>query len=360
MRSLNGQAKRVCVLSWPSHLALNSIRHLWTNKHIVFPILPTRSHRLVHLLAESRCDTLLTDPAMPETDFVHIKDNLGVPVIRMSDRIPPINKTSGPLLYESRTQTSTIPLVGEMNSLNWENMKLPFPGSILPYSTNWVFDAAFSEDVVFARSNGSLVTPQTIILDFSTIDSLLTRCERSWIDTSKTESIVVDICSRNSDVGKMNMKQLKEKVKGLSSSARIFSRVFVPELGGLVADLSPLDKNDYIVVPGFELDRSDSDDLLVKPASLPDITYVGRPKSSADVFGEDGRMKIVTYLTESWESEVLVPRRERLKKKRVMQPDWRIRQVPIAVYHKKRGFKGQIYYTTKHKGWTFYRSRYYN
>ena len=194
MRSLNGQAKRVCVLSWPSQLALNSIRHLWTNKHIVFPILPTRSHRLVHLLAESRCDTLLTDPAMPETDFVHIKDNLGVPVIRMSDGISPINKTTGPLLYESRTHTSTIPIVGEMNSLNWENMKLPFSGSILPYSTNWVCDAAYSEDVVFARSSGSLVTPQTIIVNLSTLDSLLTRCERSWIDTSKIESSVVGIC----------------------------------------------------------------------------------------------------------------------------------------------------------------------
>ena len=83
------------------------------------------------------------------------------------------------------------------------------------------------------------------------------------------------------------------------------------------------------------------------------FSFIGRPKSMT----ESSEVKIHTDLVETGDM-MTVTRRERMKKKRIMQADWRIRQVPLAVYHKKRGFKGQIYYTTKHKGWTFYKSRY--
>ena len=360
LRFANGKSKRVCVLSWPSQVALNSIRNLWSNNHIVFPVLPSRAHRLVHLLAESRCDTLLVDEKVPDNEFVNIRENLGVPVVNMVQTDSPKKATnSRPFLFETRTYGSTIPIVGEKKSMDTESIRLPFSGSVLPYSSNWLLDAESSHEVVFTDSSKSSISPQNICVDCSTLDYLIGQTEQGVVDPSRTESIVVDIISRNAEVGRLSVKQLEQKLE-IFERAKIFTRLFVPELGGVVADLKPIDIPEYISVPGIELKITSSGGLLAKPATPKDAIYVGRPKASADVFSEDGYMRLALDLTTEECSEVVVPRRERMKKKRVMQPDWRIRQVPIAVYHKKRGFKGQIYYTTKHKGWTFYRSRYYN
>ena len=361
LRCANGQTKRVCVLSWPSQLAFNSIKNLWMHQHTVFPVLPVRSHRLIHLLAESRCDTLAVDPKIPETLLVNIRENLGVPIVKISggaiahSHNPTMSRK--PYLYESRVYGSTIPVVGEATAE--EKSSLSFSGSVLPYSSNWILDAECSEEVAFLDSTTKCISPQNICVDLSTIDSLLGQTEQGLIDPSKTQSIVVDVVSRNAEVERMNVNKLKKKFE-IFTNAKIFTRVLVPELGGLIAEISPIDRGEYISVPGFDLKMKGSGDLQVRPDSDSKVTYVGRPRASVDVFADGGYMQLGLDVTGEDSLEVPVPRRERFKKKRLMQPDWRIRQVPIAVYHKKRGFKGQIYYTTKHKGWTFYRSRYYN
>jgi hypothetical protein len=325
LRYASGSAKRIGVLSWPSQLALNSIRKLWLNNHSVFPILPTRTHRLIHLLTESRCDFLLVHPDMP--DVSHIKDNLGIPIVPMTDTQPQLDEISAnrTILFESRAHSS-IPVVGETK---WSPSSLLPQGSVLPFSCNWVFDAQSSRAVF--PDTFRPVSPNTLIVDVSTIDSLISNRDNGLVDTSSVHSVIVDMVSRDSDAVGLNMKQLREKLDLLASGSELFARLVVPETQ--LAELVPL---------GSEFDA--------RAVDMPkDFSFIGRAKSASDV-------KLHFDVLET--PETAVSRRERMKKKRIMQADWRIRQVPIAVYHKKRGFKGQIYYTTKHKGWTFYKSRY--
>jgi hypothetical protein len=333
-RYAGGSGKRVCVLSWPSQLALNSIRKLWFNNHSVFPILPTRSHRLVHLLAESRCEFLLVHPDLP-ADFSHVKNNLGIPIVTMTDVHSDTHSTNNTILFESRANSS-IPVVGETN---WSPAS-PFPrgSSILPFSSNWLFDAQSCDRSVFQDSG----SPDTLVVDLSTIDLLISNRDNGLLDTSNVRSVVVDVVSRDSDVTAITMKQLREKLDILAQGSKHFARLMVPEAS--LAETVPL---------GNEFECTGKNGVMLVKKDTENFSFIGRPKSMT----ESSEVKIHTDLVETGDM-ITVTRRERITKKRIMQADWRIRQVPIAVYHKKRGFKGQIYYTTKHKGWTFYKSRY--
>lgn len=334
-------AKRVAILSWPSQLALNCVRKLWMNKHTVFPILPLRNHRLVHLLAESRPDALCVHPELSLSDYVYIQENLGIPVIPLKDPGITLSPTiiEKPTLFESQTESSTIPIVERVDTIRLRNVLPDLP--LLPYSTNWVFDAESANEIIFANGGTTPINPSTITVDVSTIDSLIALKNKNILDVSKTESIVVDLVSRNTDTEKVDKSLVEKKLGflGLSRYANILGRIFVPQMGGSVTEnMFVFNKSsEYIAVPGLKLTRDIKGDFSVSDSSR-----------SIVVHGD------VCDVGES----VTPSRKERMKKKKIMQADWRIRRVPIAVYHKKRGFKGQIYYTTKHKGWSFYKSRY--
>ena len=207
---------------------------------------------------------------------------------------------------------------------------------IAPMSRNWVLDAE-TADCQF-RDDEMTFSPATVIVDeISDLDNL----------PSSVESIVYDISSFSQE----SLKRLTER--SLELNVPVSLRFVVPEIGPVaalvpIAEFTSKGLSALQPVDGVELDIRENT-MYVRAAVG---GYLGRPGPAL----EDGWLRTLFSATERTDE----PKSSTGRNRKIMQPDWRVRKVPMAVYHKKRGFKGQIYYTTKHKGWSFYRSRYYN
>jgi len=357
---------RLAVLSGPSSDAHQLIRSLWSQNHTVFPIVPHKSGYLSHFLTEGRCDALLVSPSLenPITESAHIASrSLGLPLIPFPPKhtVSPASETLGTIILESVARSSTVPLAGliegaTLSSFIDRNRKFSeiSPSSaVLSFGLNWLLDAESFKPVF-----PSACVPEVVVLDCETVKPFLRDVADNRISAEKLHRIIFDapliheslsLCDEDA------MNSLKELGRP------IFVRHVVPELGP-IGPLVPLErfqeKQLQAVVetahPSISL-RLEDNRLLVK-SSARFSGYVGRDLSSSQAFSEDGFFQC-SFAPAGRTSE---QPREFRRKRRTMAPDWRVRKVPIAVYHKRRGFKGQIYYTTKHKGWSFYRSRYYN
>ena len=294
----------------------------------MFPILPNRSEYLTHLVTESKCDALVyTDEPLREACKTASRC-LGVPLFN-SERSEQVNSTGArTVIQETQPASSLVPSAVTVPESQFgimvENNKRilsQLAGPIAPLSRNWFFDA---ETVDCQFPDDRDFDPRTVIVE-STAD--LDSVPKGVTD------IVVD--------SPQSLTEIKKKFA--ETEAEVKLRFLVPELGP-VADLASLEQvssegiQAVRALPGFLLETREN--------------RLWAKRADSEVWFRTS----FSFAGETVES----PKKSIGRKRKIMQPDWRVRKVPLAVYHKKRGFKGQIYYTTKHKGWTFYRSRYYN
>lgn len=348
---------RVAVLAGPCRSALETIKTLWNHNHSVMSILPSRSRYLTHLLTEGRCGALVTDNTGPE-EALSAASALGLPLISFAvngtQSSPSINQR---VMVEGRVASSTIPLVASISaesfaiqvSRNRSILDEEGTETFLSLSRNWIIDAESCKSCFLGDVD---LAPTTVCVDADSVKIVEGLVAGGSLDTSSLKRIIYDVLDE-----RIAAESIKEYLKNLNKP--IFLRCIVPEVGP-VAHLVPLESflggfGDLRPIAGVEI-RIDNGRLLVGSANRT-CEYIGREKTSEVSKGEFFE---TSFLDPSVEVSHSVAGRETRRKRRIMQPDWRVRQVPIAVYHKRRGFKGQIYYTTKHKGWSFYRSRYYN
>ena len=349
---------RVAVLAGPSRSALETIKTLWNHNHSVMSILPSRSRYLTHLLTEGRCGALVTDNTGSEEARSAVSA-LGLPLIRYavneSQNSPSINRR---VMVEGRVASSTVPLVASISaesfatqvSKNRSIVDAKGTETVLSLSRNWVIDA---ESFTYCFLGDVACAPTTVCVDTDSLKIVDGLVAGGSLDISRVQRIIYDVLDE-----RIAADSIKEDLKKLNKP--VFVRCIVPEVGP-VANLVPLESflggfGDLKPVAGVEI-RIDNGRLLVGSADRTS-EYIGRDRTSELSKGEFFETSFLDHSVEvSADSEAEKVTR---RKRRIMQPDWRVRQVPIAVYHKRRGFKGQIYYTTKHKGWSFYRSRYYN
>jgi len=345
---MSRQPRKVAVFSEPSNSALNVIKSLWTNSQsaAVFPILPTRcASELSHLITESGCSDIIT--LGPSNVTEQVRDWLGVTIHCIGRKVPEITDSKiGTLLVAGRAHTFSIGLVAEIENLESQisrNRKLlsSLTGPLMPMNRHWVLDS-FSHDQIVYEST----SPSSITVDSHMLSKLLSDCEKGDLDISKLENLVFDISADSIS------SETIVKLKSIGAE-NILGRLLVPELGP-IAELVPVetisDLKNLIGLGDFQI-SIDGDKRMQVTYVTDDVVYCNRESRTSE-----GR-RFTTSISVMEESAVST-RKGRWMKKRIMQPDWRVRQVPVSVYHKKRGFKGQIYYTTKHKGWSFYKSRY--
>jgi hypothetical protein len=315
---------------------------------------------LTHLLSESQCDTLVAVGDCKSDLLDNVKEWLGTTVIELP-HMPKIDYPMiGKVLVEGKMHASSVPLVAQIDNFEQHVLRnkklLPRSPVMLPMTSHWLMDACTSECVIFESGKPNCITVDSLLLPL-----LLNACESGSIDVTCLDSVVFDIPQAGDS---RLVVDLKTRLEALKAKA-IYGRLVVPEFGP-IADLIPIegikDLRSVMGLKDFKISVGHKDCLRVADVSGPEspsIVYCNRPISSTDATDSEGYFQtcIPAVVNDDIVSET---RRQRWVKKKTMQPDWRVRQVPISVYHKKRGFKGQIYYTTKHKGWSFYRSRYYN
>jgi hypothetical protein len=361
------QPKRLAVLSDPTHVCHKLIRSLWASDHSVFPILPNKYDYLSHLLTEGRCDGLLVSSTVAEqvSEAAHIAGKcLGVPVIPFSsENVDTFSDSSGNVILEGVSSFSTVPCAVSIKRSSWyshvdrnkQYMNLSPDTTVMSVSRNWVFDA---ESFNFSYPDLSKqITPQVVILDPVSMPEFHESIKRQQVHTQNIERIIVD-APLSYEASSIFTEETEDRLSNICRS--IFIRYIVPEVGplGPPIPLEQLKERGLDSIPDFldgEFDsKIENDKLLVR--AVESFEYVGRQASTSSSF-QDGIYFPFTLVP--LKPPVGASSEQRVKR-RIMMPDWRVRKVPIAVYNKKRGFKGQIYYTTKHKGWSFYRSRYYN
>ena len=323
--SKNGKPMRLAVFGPASTEVHRMIQMLWSMDHSIFSILPNRATYLTHFLAEGRFDGLVIPSSLSGSaneKAMSASRCLGIPALKFGMNHWKGNSprpTHSRMMVEARLNGSSIPHITHVEPMQWEtqierNKKLlgNVP-TVLPLSRNWLLDAE-SLNVAF-HANTPSVTPNMVIIDPESVVDLVRDIAADRISVRNLERIVIDTPSPDEIVSALNPILLRQLRK---LNLPVLVRYYSSELGP-VGDLVPVDE------------------------TLSDRTHVSVPALAA--------------------ADETAPTRENIRrpgKRRIMAADWRVRKVPLAVYHKKRGFKGQIYYTTKHKGWTFYRSRYYN
>jgi hypothetical protein len=308
-------ARRLGFLTSPCENAFNLIRHVGGLNHIIFPLLPNKVGYLTHLMVESKCDAFIVGNSVDSKTLEDAKithRSLGIPLF--NNVIAPLasypaSLPTGSLILANQPLDSSIPstiVPTDFDSHVIRNKALmqEIQGTVLPWSRNWILDACSFDCVFVSRPP---VAPAVLIVEPATATEALASIKAGSVSTENLERIVLDVplayesaCILTTELEKL-----------LTSLDRpVFLRYVDPETGPI----------------GELVALADSRDL-----SNSKFAPLREPPVEA---------------------------RERRAKRRIMAPDWRVRKVPISVYHKKRGFKGQIYYTTKHKGWSFYRSRY--
>ena len=360
LRTLSEPA-RIAVLGEPSRTCLNAIRSVWQSGHIPFPILPSRGRYLTHLLVEARAAAVLTDAGSSELARASGR-NIGVPVLEMSETPVALSVPSGSVVFEGRSYLTSVPLAAMISSSSWEGqveVNKRVLGSMsssncVSLGRNWLLDAySFEKGLVFPCTQNP-PAPTFLVADLASLDRMSRLVEMGAISPSSVQAFVLDMPF---DDERVRMGKLENLISGfLKSGQEILLRFSTPETGP-VAQLQRLEEFGAPLKPIEEqqLTVTQSGALQVSRNSATHFSlYLNREdKLSDDVSREFTSSMLIT-------PEPLADRKSFSRKRKIMQPDWRVRQVPLAVYHKKRGFKGQIYYTTKHKGWTLYKSRYYN
>ena len=337
------------MLSPPSLEAHQAIKKLWSMNHSVFPILPQKAPYLTHLMTESRCEGVLIpreglDESMKEAAGITGKC-LGIPIIPFDDCGSVIDVTDKGVILEAQSRFSTVPMAAGLNTQAWasyieRNQRLfkDTQSHVLSLGRNWLLDAeSFKHSLYVPSSQGSMVAPEICILDTGSTREFLHAIEIGAISTEKIFQVVIDapLSFETESIIDDSTEELGRMFPTL------MVRFIVPEIGpvGELVSIHSLSST-----PAWVDSRNGFSG------------YIGRELSSKEGLSGDGLFATSFALVKIPERT----RQRRIAKGRTMAPDWRVRKVPIAVYHKKRGFKGQIYYTTKHKGWTFYKSRYYN
>jgi hypothetical protein len=321
----NGKAMKLAVFGPASAEVRKMIQTLWSLDHTIFSILPNRGGYLTHFLAEGRFDGLLFPASLSDRireDAMSASRCLGIPALkfslnRCSDRTH--SQLRPRIMVESQSKGSSVPRIKATDPSQWMmqiefNKQLLGNGStVLPMSRNWLLDAE-SLDPVF-QDNSSIISPSMVIIDQESAGDFVKGVESRSISVKNLERIIFDAPMPDDTGFRMNRSILRRLER---FDLPVHLRYMSPELGRF-GDLVPIKEA-----------LQDQRDASVQSSSWPHGT-ASRTDNT-----------------------------RRIGKRRVMAADWRVRKVPLAVYHKKRGFKGQIYYTTKHKGWTLYRSRYYN
>ena len=346
---------RLALVAPPSRVSFNLIKSLWRANHVIFPIVPDRSPYLNHLITESRCQGLLT--LIPGFDTT--VRQLNVPLVKytVEQHFPP-QSSIGSVIVEGKYHGSSIPLAALIDRNAFEkhkdyNRKIIGPTeTVLSLSKHWILDSvSFESESVFP--DDAKPSPSTVIVDSESTTDLLQAIKDGKVGSASLDRLIVTV----SDA--ISVNSLRDEIKKLPCAPRVDLRFFVPEFGP-VAPLVPLNEFEGV----HSICRNDEacslkieDESLLVSSPFRFSYYISRPRTTETCFRSDGFF--VTHIRNEI-TPTLEGKKSLRKKRMIMQGDWRVRQVPIAVYHKKRGFKGQIYYTTKHKGWTLYRSRYYN
>jgi hypothetical protein len=339
---------RLAVLSEPSSETHEAVMKLWKSNHSVFPIVPQKIGYLTHLLTESKCEGLIVQSGLDEQSAEGASNSgraLGIPVLPLTNIFPPnddpylLNRR---IILEGQSKFSTVPLACLVEEPAWScfidrNRQLfKSHTQLLSLSKNWLLDA---ESFRCMYRSSRPIEPETVVVDSASISTFLREVNAGRILRNRISKIVIDApLSFEADcvIEKDNLAPISDICPS------VYVRYMVPEVGP-VGDLVPLHSL-------HEMNGQMENVTSPKRFSL----YIGREATSKASLCEAGYFQTSFAPVERPELVKL----ERRKKRKIMAPDWRVRKVPIAVYHKKRGFKGQIYYTTKHKGWTFYKSRY--
>ena len=357
---------RFAVLSTPSARAHTTIKALWSLGHTVFPILPHRARYLTHLLAESRANGLVMDGLMDgsfASDAKAAAASLGIHTFTPVGSISTGTSSGSPVIIEARSPGSTIPMAALLSTptfahqaaINRDLLALTESSVPLLMSSNWLLDSESLSKRTFLDIS-SKATPDVIRVDADSVDTLIASIGNGLVDPSRLETVIFDVVSSADQIP--NVDEIGGKLAA-TGCANVKLRYIVPEYGP-VAQLVPLESangglTNLKAVDGISLNVRDG--KLCVAADIRYSLYIGREKTTREAINAEGFFE--SAIVESSPPAVSESKPLR-RKRRIMQPDWRVRKVPIAVYNKKRGFKGQIYYTTKHKGWSFYKSRYYN
>lgn len=344
---------RLAVLAAPSRGTFSLIERLWDANHIVFPILPNRLEYVNHLITEGRCRGILS----PLSSLENVTRQLGVPLVKYTVPNTLLQKPSkiGSVIVEGKYYDSSIPLAAQIDEnvfriyAKRNREIIANSGKVISLSKHWVLDAvSLGSDAIFSDDELNL-TPSTIIVDSDSL-SLGTSVIRA---EGNIERIIITVSDS------FCVSSLREELNSLFPNvSQVDLRFFVPEFGPIarVVSLKSFEDLSSLAAHASVSVKLENEKLMVSSAYR-FSSYIGRPRTSEACLKSDGFFDTSI----SVKRPVEIERKATVRRKRkIMQPDWRVRQVPIAVYHKKRGFKGQIYYTTKHKGWTLYRSRYYN
>ena len=325
-------------LSGPIAIAVepNSISAIRSLRSLnIFPTKPVGSSQLIHSLVEARAAAFITN----DTDIGKLVQNcLGIPFLPIGNFASGENSKGG-IILEGRTLGSSVLRAALIEPAAWEkqienNRSLLSVNAFLSLGRNWLLD---QESFV----NDSSDFPETVFVDNESIGDLADQIQVGKICLEKLCKIIFDIPFIDE---LPNLDSLKD----IAPNVNVSLRYSVPELGPFAHLIESTGWDPASVslkpLPGFSISVSNNV-LQVHHEAL--FKYIGRDEGFENPF----RTSILT------ETPAVV--KEPLRRKRtIMQPDWRVRKVPIATYHKKRGAKGQIYITTKHKGWTFYKSRY--
>jgi hypothetical protein len=340
---------RVCLIGYPSSAGFRTVKSIWSLGHSVFPILPSRARLLTHWIAETRVGALVVDPNDSVADEVMTASRcMGVPVM---DRVGELDVAStGTLIVEARASDWIVPVTVEISGdrLNEQIMVnstlFQTAGKLMPFSFNWVLDACSCDGrVVFPGTRATPSVPTHLVVDPSTMDELVRLVEvEKTVALTNLDTVVIDWPFSDDLIVEKNA--LVERVGEVFTPKNLVFRYTAPQVGP-VTGLVPADHSVDTVTPMSGKFKLRVDEKFLQVVSTVPVEYIGRSS------GDSSTIQIPLDLSPE-ESRV------RGRKRREMRAEWRVKKVPIAVYHKKRGFKGQIYYTTKHKGWTLYKSRY--
>lgn len=347
---------RICLVSPPSAAAFKLVQSIWEHGHSVFPILPHRARLLTHMIAESRASAIALPTNGLSKDVIETIESaskcLGVPVVRSDNEDIAKEQIVGNLVLEARTPESIVPvtvaLAKESVDAQIDSNKIVLQNclsELMPFSFNWVLDACTVTNPIFLGTQSHPASPKHIIVDPVTVDTLIGAREQGTVVTDILRTVILDWPF--SDDSPVHRNEVVNKLKTLGSE-NILVRYSLPQLGP-VSSLVDIESGDDVAAINADivLHKQGGNHTLCVDHSV-HLEYCGRVTGT-----ESMRLEIPLDVGVSQK----VPGRKS-SRRREMRADWRINKVPIAVYHKKRGFKGQIYYTTKHKGWTLYKSRY--
>ena len=333
----SGVPRRFALVSGPSWSAITAIEQMWANGHTVFPISGDDSRYLVHSLVEAKIEAIVCSQK-DSLLCVEANKSLGIPLLNLlpcgkgasaQHRLSVQRRLilqGGPFAVSRAAYISPESWSAQIvsNGSVLQNAGLFLNGQVLlPLSKNWLLDfETFSDtntvcldiaDSVCRYDDHSLIV---------TVDKgSLPQYEEFACKFPKDHTVVFDMYTE-SDYSLLPLLKSKE--------------VWLRFVRGEIGPLAPL----------YKWTQTDPTQMNSELFTSPPIQYLNR-RTQGETTTPILKPDVFASANAQWTS-----------KRTIMQPDWRVRKVPMAVYHKKRGGKGQIYYTTKHKGWTFYKSRY--